>query len=303
MCKSEPISQYDQYFSNCFNSSVRASQNDLYSPFRVFYQSIRRGYCIVYNNDNNFNNTIGMNYNVSTSENFTNLENSFNNRFSQHNSTYNYFSESFYNNIPAFYDAKFILNNFTGYNPNNNLMITKNSIITNNNDYSSLRIPLLTSYGRCKNGYNSISFLRNKNFICSYKLRYNLNSCLNYNSFNIPYDPDSKLLSYNITTNLTFLIKPTINIYKVTNKIIITKTTYNDINSKNLSSFSLPETSNKCKCSNLVTSVIHEIQMLNGTITGYNINYYLEDFSNNCDKSENIPVNYKINFISSDKVN
>jgi hypothetical protein len=302
MCQTQPSSQYDQYFSNCVNSTTRARENDLYSPFRVFYQSIRRGFCIAYNNDQNFNTTIGMNFNVTTTEDFTNLQNSFNNSFSQHNKTYIYFSDSFNYNIPAFYDKNFVLSNFTGYNPNDNLMISKNLVSSGNSDYSSLRIPIVNSYGRCKNGYDSIRFLRNKNFICSYKLSYTSTSCLNYNSLNIPYDISSQLLSYNSTSNLTFLIKPTINIYKVTNKFILTKTNFSDLITKNLSSFTFPDSNNKCKCSNLVTSVIHELQMLNGTITGYNLNYYLEDFSNNCDKSENIPVNYRINFISADKV-
>jgi hypothetical protein len=175
-------------------------------------------------------------------------------------------------------------------------------LISATGEYSTFKVPIVNAYGRCKNNLDSIRFLRNKNVVCSYRLTYNYDSCINFNTNNFLTDLSLQILSYNSTTNSTFFMKPTTTIYKVTNKLYLTKTSYTDLNSKTLTTFANPDIYNQCKCNNIVTSVIQEFLMLNETITGYNLNFYLEDVSNNCDKGEYVPVNYRSRFVSAEKV-
>jgi hypothetical protein len=93
--------------------------------------------------------------------------------------------------------------------------------------------------------------------------------------------------------NKTVLISPNVYVNKITNKVYYISSSSNSISG--VSSFATDSTG-KCICTNVVTKVVHDIFMLNETITSYNISYYLEDFSATCSSTEYIPVNYIVNF-------
>jgi hypothetical protein len=199
--------------------------------------------------------------------------------------TFLYNSNTFNRNIPYLYDTYFSLNNYTGYLPNDPLILINPSQI---NSFSSFRIPILTPYGKCKNNLDTARFMQNKQFVCSNTLSYNLQNCLNFNSNNFNLDNKMSLLSYNSSDNTFQYITSSTVINNVTDKLYYTQVTNKNFNTPGFNNFI--KTDSQCQCSNIITGVDYEFGMLNDTIKFYKITYYVENLKNDCSKIEYIPV-------------
>src|SRR4051812_21348001 len=95
-CQIAPQNSYDKYFSNCQNSNTTAKIEDMYNPIRVFYQNVRKGFCIAVNNGN-FNKTLDSNFTVQNTSDFSNLVSQYKNVTNTGDKTFSYISNTFQN--------------------------------------------------------------------------------------------------------------------------------------------------------------------------------------------------------------
>lgn len=320
LCISQQNDTVCAYFAECENTNYTSTEADLYQPIRVFYQNLRRGLCLVYNNNPDLNLTSNNTQagTVKNSTQFTDLIKQYYNVSSLSDETYYYMSNTFVNNIPSLYSANFTMTNYTGYQSNDPL-IWLNSLASDaktNPVYNTITFPIANPYGRCKNGMEPIRYLRNNKIICAQKLIINSAStstsstsgslCADYNKNNFiaietSLSPTFQVLSYNYTTNTTSYVSPKLKgIYKVANKISYAE--LSDTSIEGISSESGPVNS-QCTCSNIVTSAEHNLLMNNATIVGYETTYYVEDITGGCSGAAvNVPVTYSVNFINQDTV-
>ena len=128
-----------------------AQQADLYSPVRVFYQNVRKGFCIASNNGNNFNKTLNLNYTVTNASQFLDTFSLYTNQSYSGEKTYLYTSKTFSQNIPLISKNSFDLYQFNGYSPIDQLVSMSVTLYSN---FSTLNVPSVNSYGNCNNNLN-----------------------------------------------------------------------------------------------------------------------------------------------------
>ena len=288
LCIDNRISVFEYYLSQCSNSTTIASVNDLYNPIRVFYQNIIGGFCVAFNNSQNINEEQIMSYEINNSSDFTNLIEQYKKVADVNEYSYLRNGSSFVMNIPQVYDLSIkIPNNNSLYQPLSPLIIQENSTY-----FYSLKFPVSSPYGSCKNNLDNIRFLQNKQITCSYKLVFNQDSCFSFNSNNIFYN-DSPLLVYDSISNKVESIQPTIHAYKIVNKMY-----YSEISLDNTINSNFQVGDIVCSCLGVVTRIDYEFLMNDLDITNYTISYYFEDFSDSCGNTDYIPVTHTVNFLS-----
>jgi len=291
LCIDIKKSVFEYYLSQCSNYTTIASFEDLYNPIRLFYQNIIGGFCVVFNNSQNINEEQMMSYDVNNSTGFTSMIQQYKKVADVNEYSYFYNASTFIENIPQVYDLSINLgNNNTLYQPLSPLIIKANST-----SLYSLKFPVSSPYGSCKNNLDNIRFMKNKQITCSYKLMFDEDSCFSFNSINIIYDR-SPLLVYDSITNKIQSIQPTINAFKIVNKMY-----YSEISLNNTINSSFQAGDSTCSCLRIVTRIDYEFLMNDVDITDYIISYYFEDFSASCGITDYIPVTYTVNF-SSNKV-
>jgi hypothetical protein len=298
-CINAAQTTYEKYFENCGDGSKIAKMEDLYSPIRVFYQNLKGGFCVSINNGN-FDQDIDKNYTAGNSTEFVNFIKKFKNVSESNEKGILTSSDTWRYNIPKLYEKNtFKFNEYSGYTPSEPLITHS----TTNATYDTIKIPIVSPYGKCVNDIDSARYLLNKNFICSEKLIYETNSCQKINNKFSKYDPSLELLTYDNSANKTIFVTGGVNItvFKSKNKLFYTQSILKSVSGvSGLQNFG--GVNNQCMCTNVVTKVIFEFLMTNAQITEYRINYYLEDFTSDCGKTEFIPINYQVNFVGNKDV-
>lgn len=277
---------YQKYFENCGDLADNARLDDLYAPIRVFYQNLKKGFCVDVNNAGDVL-SLNNNFDVQNLREFKLEMQNFYNDTHPLDKSLLYQSSSWNITVPQLYMSNFNFGNFTGYLPMAPLMSGSMGNLT------IFKIPLVSPYGQCKNGKDLVKFLQNKNFICANKLEYTESSCRNFNYKH--FDINKSVLAYNTTTNLTTTINPKVIIRKVYTKLYYTETEHSSFDME--SSLSNPGNT-RCTCTNIITKVEYNFLTKNETITGMVVTYYVEDFSNTCDTKDFVPVNYIVSYKS-----
>lgn len=302
-CLNTQLSIFEYYMAQCRNYEKIASLEDMFNPIRVFYQNFRGGLCVAFDNSQNATKVEKESFTVKNTQEFSDLIRQYKKVDDLNIISYLYNSTSFQVNIPSIYDSKMEVNlkleieKFSQYQyqPMNPLIIKSNKLP---DKYFSLKFPVVSPYGSCKNNLDTIKFLQNKKITCSYKINFNQNDCHNYNLKNILYD-SSPLLIFNKTSQKIEYLEPMIKGYKIERKLYYKEIVLNEMISP---SYTFDSSKSEHKCLNVVTRVNNEFLMKNEAIINYKISFYFEDIENKNYNTEHIPVTYDVIFKSADEV-
>jgi hypothetical protein len=272
---------------------------DLYSPVRLFYQNIRKGFCIVTNNDNNFNKTLISNFSITNSTEFQEAFETYSNQSTSNEKSLAYKSPTFSSNISPYFIKSFNRSLYTGYSTYEPLIIMSGS--SYNFNYTTLNTAITNSYGKCDKNINPIRFLKNEKIICSNKITFDL-FCSKYNYKNFGIYSNINLLTMNKILNTSVYIQPKIEIFKIRDSLYYEKIAFSQIDATNLNIYFNTYDNNICICANIATSIKHNFYVENSTIVAYNIQYFVEDIKRSCGSKWIAPLTQEVKFFDSKKV-
>jgi hypothetical protein len=272
---------------------------DLYSPVRLFYQNIRKGFCIATINGNSFNKTLDSNFSITNSTEFQDAFSKYSNQSSSNAKSLLYKSPTFISNIPPYFIKSFNRSTYYGYSALEPLIVMSRSSYYYN--YTTLNIPLANSYGKCENNLNPIRFMKNEKVQCSNKISFD-SYCSNYNYKNFGPYLNLNLLTMNQILNTSVYIQPKIEIFKIRDSLYYEKISFSQIDATNLNTYFNTYDNNLCICTNIATSVKHEFLVEKSTIVAYNIQYYVQDLKRTCGSDWIAPLDVEVNFFDSKKV-